>query len=125
MLPVSGAEQLNTSLDQPTRPMISHSGEYSRFVSPAPRSECGRNMFHRPAARAFGFSCSTSGIGSQRALPSRLATSSRHGFLVRIDVLVEERFEARDQRLDLVGVLELHDLPRFECAEMIAPCRLL
>jgi hypothetical protein len=26
MLPVSGAEQLNTSPDQDTRPMISHSG---------------------------------------------------------------------------------------------------
>ena len=111
MLPVSGAEQLNTSLDQATRPMISHSGEYSRFVSPAPLAECGRNMFHRPAARAFGLSCSTSGIGSQRALPSRCVHQLRHGFLVRINVLVEECFEARDQRLDLVGVLELHGSP--------------
>ena len=76
MLPVSGAEQLNTSPDQPTRPITSHSGEYSRLVSPAPLLECGRNMFHSPAARAFGLSCSISGIGSQRALPSRFATSS-------------------------------------------------
>ena len=96
-------------------PITSHSGAYSRLVSPAPLAECGRNMFHKPAARAFGLSCSTSGIGSQRALPSRCATSSAHGLLVRIDVLVEERLEARDQRLDLVGVLELHDsLPHFD-----------
>jgi hypothetical protein len=80
MLPVSGAEQLKTSPDQPTRPITSHSGEYSRFVSPAPLAECGRNMFHRPAARAFGLSCSITGIGSQRALPSRLPTSSATAF---------------------------------------------
>ena len=36
MLPVSGAEQLNTSLAHGTRPMISASGAYSWFVSPAP-----------------------------------------------------------------------------------------
>src|ERR1019366_4478580 len=54
MLPVSGAEQLKTSPDQETRPMTSQRGAYSRFVSPAPRSECGRNRFQRPAARAFG-----------------------------------------------------------------------
>ncbi len=36
MLPVSGAEQLNTSLAQGTRPMISASGAYSWLVRPAP-----------------------------------------------------------------------------------------
>ena len=46
MLPVSGAEQLNTSGAQATRPMISHSGAYSRLVRPAPRFDSGRNRFH-------------------------------------------------------------------------------
>jgi hypothetical protein len=36
MLPVSGAEQLNTSEDHGTRPMISASGAYSWLVRPAP-----------------------------------------------------------------------------------------
>ena len=36
ILPVSGAEQLNTSADQSARPMISHNGAYSRLVNPAP-----------------------------------------------------------------------------------------
>jgi len=45
-----------------TRPMISHRGAYSRLVSPAPYSDSGRNRFHSPAARAFGFNSSiTSG----------------------------------------------------------------
>ena len=35
-VPVSGAEQLNTSLDHCTRPMISASGAYSWLVRPAP-----------------------------------------------------------------------------------------
>ena len=34
MLPVSGAEQLNTSGAIVERPMISHSGAYSRLVKP-------------------------------------------------------------------------------------------
>ena len=37
MLPVSGAEQLNTSAAMGDRPMISQSGAYSRLVRPAPR----------------------------------------------------------------------------------------
>ena len=53
MLPVSGAEQLNTSADHNARPMISHSGAYSRLVRPAPLLDSGRNRFQRPAARAF------------------------------------------------------------------------
>jgi hypothetical protein len=48
MLPVSGAEQLNTSGAIGERPMISHSGAYSRLVSPAPSSDSGRNRFHSP-----------------------------------------------------------------------------
>ncbi len=70
MLPVSGAEQLKTSGDQLTRPMISQSGAYSRLDSPSgARFECGRKRFHRPAARALGFSSSMIGTGSQRRSP--------------------------------------------------------
>jgi len=75
MLPVSGAEQLKTSEAQGTRPMISASGAYSRFVSPAPCGESGRNRFHSPAARAFGFSSSISRVGVQRA-PRRVFSST-------------------------------------------------
>ena len=42
MLPVSGAEQLHASGAIGDRPRISHSGAYSRLVSPAPRSLSGR-----------------------------------------------------------------------------------
>jgi hypothetical protein len=67
MLPVSGAEQLNTSGDQLVRPMISQSGAYSRLESPSgARLECGRKRFHRPAFRALGLSSSMTGTGSQR-----------------------------------------------------------
>src|ERR1041384_7148273 len=63
MLPVSGAEQLNTSEAHPIWPISSASGAYSRLVNPAPRnssSSCefgGMNMFQRPSARGLsGFS---------------------------------------------------------------------
>src|SRR5207247_596408 len=59
MLPVSGAEQLKTSGARGERPMISHRGAYSRFVSPAPYSGSGRKRFHSPAARALALSSST------------------------------------------------------------------
>src|SRR5438132_408216 len=50
MLPVSGAEQLNTSgAKSAARPMTSQSGAYSAFVRPAPYSLSGRNRFQRPA----------------------------------------------------------------------------
>ena len=68
MLPVSGAEQLNTSGPNPgERPITSHNGAYSRFVRPAPRSLCGRNRFHSPSARALIFSSSTIGATCQRS----------------------------------------------------------
>ena len=67
MLPVSGAEQLKTSGAHSTRPMISHSGAYSRLLSPAPSFDSGRNRFHKPAARAFGLSSSTTGFGRPRS----------------------------------------------------------
>src|ERR1700756_4489773 len=63
ILPVSGAEQLKTSGAIALRPIISHSGAYSRFVSPAPCSLSGKNRFHRPAERAFGLSSSMIFVG--------------------------------------------------------------
>src|SRR5271156_6045783 len=47
--------------------MISQSGAYSRLVSPAPFSSCGKNKFHNPSRRAFGFSSSTIRVGFQRS----------------------------------------------------------
>src|ERR671925_2060250 len=67
MFPVSGAEQLNTSGAQVTRPMISQSGAYSRLVS-VPPCDFGRHRFHSPAARALGLSSSMIGTTSQRLL---------------------------------------------------------
>src|SRR3954464_3599051 len=65
MLPVSGAEQLNTSGAQVTRPMISQSGAYSRLVS-VPPCDFGRQRFHRPWPFAFSFNSSMIGTVSQR-----------------------------------------------------------
>src|SRR3954463_9135080 len=65
MLPVSGAEQLKISGAQVTRPMISHSGAYSRLVS-VPPWDFGRHRFHRPACLAFTFNLSIKGTGCQR-----------------------------------------------------------
>ena len=71
MFPVSGAEQLKTSGAHQTRPMTSHRPAYSRFESPGPNVPSGslaggRNRFHRPSARALGFSSSMIGRCSQR-----------------------------------------------------------
>src|ERR1700676_455464 len=66
MFPVSGAPQLNTSGAMMLRPMVSQRGAYSRFVSPVPRSSFGKNKFHRPAARALGFSSSTTRVADHR-----------------------------------------------------------
>src|SRR5579863_1341430 len=59
ILPVSGAEQLNTSGAHMTRPMISHRGAYSVLVRPAPYSESGKKRFHNFALLAPAFSSST------------------------------------------------------------------
>ena len=67
MLPVSGAEQLNTSEAIGARPMISHNGAYSRLLRPAPRGECGRKRFHRPSSLAFFLRSSISAVGCQRS----------------------------------------------------------
>ena len=60
MLPVSGAEQLKTSLAHSTRPIDSASGAYSRLLRPAPCAP-GRNRFHSPCSRASAFSCCSTG----------------------------------------------------------------
>ncbi len=63
MLPVSGAEQLIASGAIHTlRPVISASGAYWRFVSPAPYS-CvrGRKRFHSPRSRARTLSSARTG----------------------------------------------------------------
>src|ERR1700755_1212289 len=60
MLPVSGAEQLNTSEAQPMWPISSASGADSSLLNPAPRnssSSCafgGMNMFQTPSALGRG-----------------------------------------------------------------------
>ena len=61
MLPVSGALQLKHSGPRSERPMISHSGAYSKLLRPPSWCLAGTNRFHRPAARALGFSSSTTG----------------------------------------------------------------
>ena len=58
IFPVSGAEQLNTSDDHPTRPIISASGAYSRLVKPAPYSSSGKKRFHKPCSFACIFNSS-------------------------------------------------------------------
>ena len=110
MLPVSGALQLNASGAIHERPMISHSGAYSRLVSPAPRSDSGRNRFHSPAARAFAFSSSITFVGTHAiaALAVRLDLGGEHR-LRRIDVLVHEARDARGQILHFRRIREIHD----------------
>ena len=74
MLPVSGAEQLNTSEAQNTRPMISASGAYSRLARRVPGSSsasAGRNRFHRPSALARALSGSIIVGGQTPASTSR------------------------------------------------------
>ena len=66
MFPVSGALQLQTSGPIVERPIISHSGAYSRLVRPAPYSLSGKNRFQSPAARAFALSSSRTGGIDQR-----------------------------------------------------------
>src|ERR1700739_254030 len=78
ILPVSGAEQLNTSGAMKLRPMISQSGAYSRFVSPAPYSLSEINRFHNHAARSFFFSSSIMRVGDHRF--DAISSSNRRSF---------------------------------------------
>ena len=57
------------------RPVISASGAYSRFVSPAPCSDSGNQRFHNPAARALAFISSITRVGTQ-PLPCALFVST-------------------------------------------------
>ena len=71
-LPVSGALQLNTSGASTERPICSASGAYSALDSPAPPcSVSGRKRFHRPWARAFALSSSTTGSTTHGSLAAR------------------------------------------------------
>jgi len=70
---------LKTSGAHGERPMISQSGAYSRFVSPAPCWLSGRNRFHSPWARAFAFNSSSYGTGCQRS-PSLTCAKSASSF---------------------------------------------
>ncbi len=78
MFPVSGAEQFSASgARKGLRPVISASGAYWRLVSPAPAGECGRKRFHRPWARAFAFSSSSTGGRSQRPAAAVCSAATR------------------------------------------------
>src|SRR5437868_9649233 len=70
MLPVSGAEQLKLSGPIGERPMISHSGAYSRFESALGSCLRGTHMFHRPAAFALALSSPMIGGASHRSFAS-------------------------------------------------------
>src|SRR6476659_1412284 len=85
ILPVSGAEQLNTSDDQRIRPISSAQKAYSRLVSPGPSNlklsstgvapwDGGMKRFQMPSALALAFSSSTTGSTFQRS-PSRCCVS--------------------------------------------------
>src|SRR4030095_5477722 len=54
MLPVSGAEQLNTSAAMGERPMISQSGAYSRLVRPGAPLALGEEGVPEPALARLG-----------------------------------------------------------------------
>ena len=89
MLPVSGAEQLNTSgANAGDRPMISQSGAYSTFVRPAPYSLAGQKQI--PQTR--GCAPLLQLLDDGRRLPAiALGDLPLKQRLVRIDVLVHER----------------------------------
>ena len=89
MLPVSGAEQLNTSGAQCTRPMISHSGAYSRLDE---RAAVRFRQEQVPQARGARLGLQL--LDDRHRLPA--LARSHVGVplvLVRIDVLVHEGHE--------------------------------
>ena len=106
MLPVSGAEQLKTSEDQATRPMISASGAYSRLLSPAPCSSSGRNRFHSPSARAFSLRRSITGGVDQRSIPGLIELIQRlRGEGVTV-VVIEHNMQVMMSLADRVTFIE-------------------
>src|SRR5947209_524880 len=77
MLPVSGAEQLNTIGATRLRPIVSQSMPYSQLVSPAPCSSSGMNRFHSPSAFARSRSSTRiAGYGTPGATSSSSARSA-------------------------------------------------
>ena len=105
MLPVSGAEQLNTSgaigdaaHDLAQRRVFEVGQAGAVLVS-------GRNRFHSPAARALGFSSSMIGTRLPAVACGDLLVVE---LLVGIDVLVHERRELLLKFLDLWGMREVH-----------------
>jgi len=109
MLPVSGAEQLNTSGPKPgTRPMISHSGAYSDVGQPGAVLAFGQKKKQVPQARRARLRLQL--LDNRSRLPPiaairDLAVKRR---LVRIDVLVHERSQTPLQLDDFVGMVEAH-----------------
>jgi len=75
------------------------------LLSPAPYSLSGRNRFHRPAARAFGFDL----LDDRRRLPPiAVGNLTMKRRLVRVDVLVHERGQAPLEIEGSLGMLEAH-----------------
>ena len=89
MLPVSGAAQLSASGAMWLRPVISASGAYSRFVSPAPKRSSGQEQVPQAALAGLGLQLLHHGRVEVRVArtprPARCQTA-----LGRIDVLVHE-----------------------------------
>ena len=108
MLPVSGAEQLNTSGANGERPMISQSGAYSRLVSPAPSFALRQEQVPQPGGARLRLQL----LDDRPRLPAHVGADAVIVFaLVRIDVLVHEMAELFLKVLDLGGMGEIH-LPR-------------
>ena len=82
MLPVSGAEQLNGSAPIGERPMISHSGAYSRTLSASLSWLLGINRFHRPCFLGLGLE-----LGHHRRLAPAVAL---------VDLALEDRLGRQD-----------------------------
>src|SRR3984957_4048087 len=115
MLPVSGAEQLNTSEAQPIWPISSASGAYSRLVNPAPwnsSASCaagGMKWFHRPWAFALAFRPVLQ-LFVERDHPPALTLGvlllvDRHG---GANMLVHERLHAIEPFALTVRHIEIH-----------------
>src|SRR5712692_6037174 len=108
MLPVSGAEQLKASGAIVERPMISHSGAYSRLVSPAPRSLSGRKRFQTALPRLRlelfddGRNLPACGPGVELVV---------EGLLARVDVLVHEVGQLFHVLLGALRILKFHVWP--------------
>ena len=102
MLPVSGAEQLNTSDDHRIRPISSAQNAYWRLVRPGPSNsklsstgvapcDGGMNRFHRPSAARLGFQL----LDHRKDLPA-LALALLRVIIgdARADMLVHEGADA-------------------------------